>query len=70
MEFRLTDLKEKIENIRPFKSQLVGEELEFFESCDFLVSRTDSYWEIGHVQFGLFEYRIDEIKEKINIGKV
>lgn len=66
MEFILTELKEKIKEIRPFKNQLVGEELEFFESCDFIISRTNSYWEIDQVQIGFLEYRIDKIKEKIN----
>jgi hypothetical protein len=69
MEFKLTELKEKIKEIRPFKNQLEGEELEFFESTDFIVSRTNSYWELDHVQFGFLEYRIDQMKEKINIGK-
>ncbi|MDP3945240.1 MAG: hypothetical protein Q8Q51_05045 [Lutibacter sp.] len=70
MEFKLTELKEKIKEIRPFKSQLEGEELEFFESCDFIVSRTTSYWELDHIQFGYLKHRIDKIKEKLNIGKV
>lgn len=66
MEFKLTELKEKIKKIRPFKNQLEGEESEFFESCDYIVSRTTSYWELDHVQFGYLEHRIDEIIEKIN----
>jgi hypothetical protein len=70
MEFKLTELKEKIKKIRPFKNRLEGEESEFFESCDFIVSRTNSYWELDHVQFGYLEHRIDEIKEKIEIGKI
>ncbi|MEZ4803498.1 MAG: hypothetical protein R2797_12060 [Gelidibacter sp.] len=65
MEFKLVELKEKIKEIRPFKNQLQGEDLEFFESCDFIVSRTNSYWELDHVQFGLIEYRIDKMKEQI-----
>jgi len=70
MEFILTELKEKIKALRPFKNQLVGEELEFFESCDFIISRTNSYWEIDQVQISFLEYRIDKIKEKINTKKV
>ena len=70
MEYKLTELKEKIKEIRPFKDQIEGEELKFFESCDFIVSRTNSYWELDHVQFGFLESKIDSIKKSINIGKL
>lgn len=70
MEYKLAELKEKIQEIRQFKDQINGEELEFFESCDFIVSRTNSYWELDHIQFGFLEFKIDSIKKKINNGKL
>jgi hypothetical protein len=66
MEHKLDQLKEKIKEIRPFKDKLKVEEFDFFESCDYVVSRTASYWDIGHVQFGVLEQRIDKIMKIIN----
>ncbi len=65
MEYRLIELKEKIKDIRPFKSKLSKEDLDFFESADFIVGRINSYWELDHLQFGSIDYRIDKIKDHI-----
>jgi len=62
MEYRLIELKEKIKEIRPFKNKLSKEDLDFFESADFIVSQTSSYWDLDHLQFGSINYRIDKIK--------
>lgn len=66
MEYRLVELKEKINQIRPYKNQLSKEDLDFFESADFIVSRSKSYWDLDHLQFGSINFRINKIKNTIS----
>ena len=65
MEFKLERLKKRIIEMRSLKNQMDDDDLDFFEAGDYVVTNTQSYWELDHIRFLMLDKRIERIYGKI-----
>lgn len=47
------------------KNQMNDNDLDFFEAGHYVVTNTQSYWELDHLRFLMLDKKIERIYEKI-----